>query len=324
MKKSYRVLSALLALLLCMALVLTGCGAKDGSEGLSDNIKVGTLIGPTGMGLIDLMDNESVDVELYQSPTDVTQKLLSGDLDVACVPSNLGAVLYAKSKGNIQILTTVVNGVLYIVENGDSIKSLASLKGKTIYGSGQGGTPEYALQAVLEAAGLELNEDVEVKWLEDHAAVAQMVAATPGAVGLLPEPQVSSLTAKSDSVRVALSMNKLWRDATDHALPMGILVAKKDFVENRTEDIDKFLELVNESVENVKGGSDEVVQKIVDAGIVPDFDVCKAVIPNCALTCLSARDNKATLSVFYNKLYAVEKTSVGGAVPDDDIYYGAK
>lgn len=310
----------MMAVLLCMVTVLTGCGPK----GLSGDVKIGTLVGPTGMGLVDLMDDEAVDVELYQSPTDVTQKLLSGDLDVVCVPSNLGAVLYAKTGGNVQVLTTVVNGVLYIVENGDTVNDVADLKGKTIIGSGQGGTPEYVLDAVLESEGLEIGKDVEVKWLENHADVAQKVAMTPGAVGLLPEPQVSSLKASCPTISVALDMNKLWQKEIDRDLPMGILVAKKDVIESRSEDIEKLLEMVAASVENVNSESDEVIQKIVDAGIVPDAGLCKAVIDDCSLTCLSAKDNMETLKAFYKKLYAIEPTSVGGALPGEDLYYGVE
>lgn len=309
-----------LCLIISMCLALASCGSKN----ISGNLRIGTLVGPTGMGLIDLKDNENIELELYQAPTDAVQKLISGDLDVACLPSNLGATLYAKTNGNIQILTTVVNGVLYIVENGDSVQSLQDLKGKTIIGSGKGGTPEYVLETLLKSAGLKLGTDVKVKWLENHADVAQKVASTNGAVGLLPEPQVSAITSKAKVVKVALDLNSLWQEVTGQELPMGILVAKKDYVEANSENIEALLTLVAESVEDVIGASDEVVQKIVDAGIVPDANLCKKVIPNCSLTCMSAEDSKATISAFYSKLFAINPSSLGGAMPQDDIYYGIK
>lgn len=320
MKLSKRISVMLVALFISMAMMLSGCGANE----LSENIKVGSLIGPTGMGLIDLMDDKNIDLELYQSPTDVTQKLVSGELDVACVPSNLGAVLYAKTKGQVQVLTTVCNGVLYVLENGKTIKSVADLKGKTIIGSGQGGTPEYALQAILEKSGLTLGEDVQVQWLEDHAAVAQKVASTTGTIGLLPEPMVSLVTAKATTVRVALDMNTLWTEMTGHELPMGILIAKKEYVTEHRASIDTMLDLVDASIKDVNNGSDAVVKKIVDAGIVQDENLCKAVIPNCSLVRMSPEDSKTTLSTFYEILFKCEPTSVGGAVPADDIYYGAE
>ena len=319
MKKSYKILTLMLALL--MVFSLAGCGQ---SKELSSKIRVGTLVGPTGMGLIDLTDNAKIDLELYQAPTDAVQKLISGNIDVACVPSNLGPTLYAKTDGNIQILTTVVNGVLYVVENGNTVESIKDLKGKTVIASGKGGTPEYAFQALIENAGLSIGQDVQIEWLDSHASVAQKVATTDGAIGLLPEPQVSALKAQKQTVRTALDMNKLWKEMTDQELPMGILVAKKDFIEKNGSDVESLLKLVADSVKDVQGASDEVVDKIVKAGIVPDAELCKAVIPNCSLTCMSAKDSKATLSAFFKKLYKVNPASVGGALPENDIYYGIK
>lgn len=319
MKKSYKILTLVLALFMFFS--LTGCGQ---SGELSSKIRVGTLVGPTGIGLIDLADNAKIDLELYQTPTDAVQKLISGNIDVACVPSNLGPALYAKTDGNIQILTTVVNGVLYVVENGSTVKSIKDLKGKTVIASGKGGTPEYVFQALIENADLKIEQDVRIEWLDSHASVAQKVATTDGAIGLLPEPQVSALKAQKKAVRTALDLNKLWKKMTDQELPMGILVAKKDYIENNGEDVTAFLKLVASSIKDVQGASDEVVDKIVKAGIVPSAELCKTVIPNCSLTCMSAEDSKATLSAFFDKLYNVNPASVGGALPKDDIYYGIK
>lgn len=308
------------ALLLCVVMMLSvvSCGSKE----LSDSIRIGTLVGPTGMGLIDLKDNKSINLEMYQAPTDAVQKLLSGDLDVACLPSNMGAVLNAKTNGNIKVITNVVNGVLYIVENGSSIKTLKDLKGHTIIGSGRGGTPEYVLEALLKNEGLTIGSDVQIEWLDNHADVAQKIASTDGAIGLLPEPQVSALSATSSSVNTVLDLNTLWKDMTGQELPMGILIAKKSFVEERLSDVDLLLALVQESVTDVQTASDEVVQKIVDAGIVPNPDLCKSVIDSCALVCYSGNDTRDTLTAFYEKLYSVNPASVGGVIPGADLYYG--
>lgn len=306
MKKFSRIIALALALIMCLA--MSSCEEKE----LSDNIKVGTLVGPTGMGLIDLTDNEKIDLELYQNPTDAVQKLISGDIDIACLPSNMGSVLYAKTNGNIQIMSTIVNGVLYMVENGNSVKSIEDLQGKTIYGSGKGGTPEYVLVALLENAHLEIGKDVQVEWLDSHATVAQKVASTEGAIGLLPEPQVSAITLKSEAVNVALDMNALWKEMTGQELPMGILIAKKDFLESRAEDIELFMSDVAASIEDVKNASDEVVQKIVDAGIIADPALCKAAIPNCSLVCYSSDETKAAITTFYK--------TINLDAPDDLFY----
>lgn len=311
-----KILTALLTVLMCFS--MGSCSEKE----IGSTIRVGSLVGPTGMGLIDLMDDEHIDMELYQNPTDAVQKLISGDIDIACVPSNLGGVLYAKTGGDIQVLNVIVNGVLYIAENGNSIELTKDLKGHTIYGSGKGGTPEYVLQALLEDAGLEIGRDVQVEWLDSHATVAQKLASTPGAVGLLPEPQVSAVTMKNDKVRVALDLNIRWKNMTGQELPMGILIAKKEFIESRADDLALFMDLVWASIEDVQKASDEVVEKIVDAGIIADAALCAAAIPNCSLVCYSGDDTKAAITALYDQLFKLAPASIGGAMPGDDFYYG--
>lgn len=304
MKKLY-------AMILIMAMLLCGCG------GLKEVVRVGALVGPTGMGLIDLVDEENVEMEIYQSPTDAVQKLVSGEIDVACVPSNLAPVLYAKTKGNIQVLTTVCNGVLYLVENDAGVQSVEDLAGKTVFTSGKGGTPEYVLYAILENAGLKPDVDVTVQWMEDHADVAKKVVSTPGAIGLLPEPQVSASGAE-----IAVDVNAVWKEMTGTELPMGVVVAKKDFVEAHPDDISALLKLVEASIEDVNTCSDGVVEKIVTQGIVPNAEICKKVIPRCSLVYLSPEDSKASLSKLFEILYGYNHASVGGAIPGEDIYYG--
>lgn len=315
MKKFSKLIALMLTMLMCLSFV--SCGDKT----LSDNIRVGSLVGPTGMGLIDLVDNEKIDFELYQNPTDAVQKLIADEIDIACLPSNMGGVLYNKTNGNIQIISNIVNGVLYIVEHGNSIKSIQDLKGKTIIGSGKGGIPEYALQALLENEGLEVGKDVQVDWVDSHATVSQKVANMDGSVGLLPEPMVSSITLKSRNVNIALNMNDLWKNLTGQELPMGILVAKKSFIESRPDDVALFMDEVHASIKDVQNCSDEIVQKIVDAGIIADPEVCKEAIPRCALVCYSSEETKAAISTLYDRLFAIEPTSIGGKLPGDDIYY---
>lgn len=316
--KSYIKKAVALVLAVGMMLAMTACGDKE----LSDQVRIGTLVGPTGMGLINLQDEENIDMQIYQSPTDVVQKLIAGELDVACVPSNMGALLNAKTNGGVRILSDVVNGGLFIVENGKAVKSLADLEGKTVIASGKGGTPEYVLAALLANAGLDMNKDVKVQWLEDHAAVSQKVMTTEGSVGLLPEPMKSTIISKNPAIRAAIDLDAAWNEMTGERLPMGIVIARKDFVEERSEDVDYLLEMVMDSVTAVQTKSDEVVNKIVEAGIIPDSDICKSVIDNDLLVCLSGEDTKAILTPFYETLFKMDPAAVGGKVPGDEIYYG--
>ena len=169
----------ILAILLALALILAlgaGCGqAKDETPStVSEIVEIATLNGPTGMGMAKLMDmTDKYSITTYQAPTDITPKLISGEVDVAALPSNMAAVLYSKTQGEIVAISPIALGVLYILGNDAELESISDLKGKTLYASGQGGTPEYVLQKVLETAGLDPEKDVAIKWLANHADVSQ-------------------------------------------------------------------------------------------------------------------------------------------------------
>ena len=303
-----------------MTAMLTACGTPK----LEGKINVGALNGPTGMGMVDLVDEELVNITTYQTPDEVVQKFISGDVDIAAVPTNLASVLYKKTDGNVVALTTVCSGVLYLVENGDAVSELKDLKGKTIYASGKGGTPEYVLEILLQKSGLTVGQDVQIQWMDAHADVAQTLMKNAGSVALLPEPFVSTVTSKSSSIKIAVDLNAQWKDKLGQDLPMGVLIVKKDFAEKRADDIKAFLALYEKSVKDVITASDEVAKKIVDAGFLADAEVAKAAIPRCNISCMSPEDSKATLSAFFETLYKIAPQSIGGAVPGEDIYYTGK
>ena len=143
----------------------------------SAEINVTALRGPTAMGMVKLMkDSESGEIngndynfKIEGAIDAVTPALVRGTTDIAAVPANVSSVLYNNTDGGVRVLAINTLGVLYIAEKGDSIHSVEDLRGKTIYSSGNGATPEYALRFVLESAGLEIGKDVFIEWRSEHA-----------------------------------------------------------------------------------------------------------------------------------------------------------
>jgi len=140
--------------LLLLAFLLGGCGKKEEME----EVRVAALKGPTAMGMVQMMEEDSMpyNFAIYASIDEVTPKLVQGEVDIAAVPANIASVLYNNTEGRIQVLAINTLGVLYIVDTDGSIQSVGDLKGKTIYASGKGATPEYALNYILEACGMEI------------------------------------------------------------------------------------------------------------------------------------------------------------------------
>ncbi len=324
MKKIKSVVAILMVLVLAFGM-LAGC-KSDVPETVTAPVNVGALNGPTGMGMVQLMDmTDKYNISTYQAPTDVTAKIIKGELDVAAVPSNLASVLFNKTEGQIVAVSPITLGVLYILGNDADVESVADLKGKTIVASGQGGTPEYVLQKVLENAGLTIYEDVDVKWLANHAEVNTALLTQEDTIAMIPEPFVSTaLSAGKEDVEVVFDMNQLWKDATGQELPMGVLVATKTFVTERENDLKVLLNDMQASVDFVNETPEEAAKLIVEKGFIGKEDIAKAAIPNCHIVLYTgdeAEAGKAIMKTFNQTLFEMNKASVGGALPGDELYY---
>lgn len=326
-KKFTKVAAVALVLLMAFAM-LAGCGGSDSDvpETVSEIVNVAALNGPTGMGMVQLMDmTDKYAVETYQSPTDVTAKLIKGEVDVAALPSNMASVLYNKTEGQVVAVSPIALGVLHILGNNVDITEVSQLAGKTIVASGQGGTPEYVLQKVVEAAGLKLYEDVQVEWLANHAEVNTKLLSQEGTIAMIPEPFVSTaLAAGKDGMAEVFDMNTLWKDATGQELPMGVLIARKAFVEEKGDDLKVLLNDLQNSVDFVNGSPAEAAQLIVEKGFIGKAEIAGAAIPNCHIVLYAgnkASEGAEILKIFNRTLFEMNPQAVGGKLPGDDLYY---
>ena len=275
-------------------------------------IRLGLLNGPTGMGAAKLLADsdagETVNHYEYaigsDPSTDIVPKLNNGELDIAAVPTNLAATLYNKA-GSIRLLALNTLGVLHILENGDTVHSMADLAGKTIYSINQGTNTEYVLNYLLEESGLTPGEDVTIEWKTSEEVTALMAS---GGIDLcmLPVPAATSVMMQNADVRDAITM--------------GCVVARSDFVEEHPEAVDAFLTEYTASIAYVNEHPEEAAALVEQYGIVPKAAVAKAAIPQANMVCLTGDELKG-ISDYYEVLYAADPTSIGGAIPDDNFYY---
>ena len=304
----------LLAILtLAVMLFALGC-AKAPAE----PVNVAALKGPTGMGISYMMDDKTkYNVELQDAPDVVVGKFVNGEIDIAAVPLNLAAVLYNKTEGNVVLLNLDTLGVLYIVENGNTVNSIADLAGKTIYASGEGATPQYVLDYLLAQNGL--TDKVTVKYVGEHTALAAMVASGEAQIALLPEPFVSAVTVKNPDVRVALDLNTAWEEASGTKLVMGVYIASRTFYNEHPDQVKAFLADYAASVEKVNTSAD-AAQKIADLGIVGSAAIAEQAIPRSYIVSITGDEAKTAASAVLNVLFTANPKSVGGKLPGDDLY----
>ena len=342
--------SLTLLLALAMTLSLASCGKETEQEPTVEETPVTTRVaalkGPTAMGMVKLMsDNEAASEEggeadaaqdgyeftLAASADEVTPSLMKGDLDIACVPANLASVLYNKTGGDIVTLAINTLGVLYVVENGNAVQSMADLTGKTIVASGKGSTPEYALRYLLTENGLNPDADVVVDWKSEHSECVAALASGAATIALLPQPFVTVAQSKMPDLRVALDLTEEW-DKLDNgsALLTGVVVARKDFVEEHPTAVATFLEDYGASVSWVNENTADAAELIAGYGIVDSAAVAEKALPYCNIVCITGAEMKEKLSGYLQVLFDADPASVGAdsadestGLPGDDFYYGA-
>lgn len=291
-------------------------------------IRIGGLKGPTSIGMVKLMEDDETnstandyDFTVAGSADELTPLLIRGELDMAAIPANLASVLYNRTEGAIQILAVNTLGVLYIVETGDSVQSLADLKGKTIYATGKGSTPEYTLLYLLEKAGLDPEKDVTVEFKSEPTEVVALLKAQPDAVAMLPQPYVTAAQAQVEGLRIAVDLNEAWEAAeTGSKLLTGTIVVRREFAEANPEAIEAFVTEYRASTEFANENVSEAAQLVEKYGIATAAIAEKA-IPYCNITCMEGAEMKAAMQVYLGVLYEKNPDSVGGALPDDAFYY---
>lgn len=320
MKK--KMISVLLTAGLLAGTLAGTCITVSAEETASDKIAVGALKGPTAMGMAQLLDDDSYDFTIAASPDEIVPQIVQGNVDIAAVPSNLAAVLYQKTQKNVSVLAVNTLGVLYLVENGESIQSVEDLKGKTIYASGKGATPEYALEYVLSANGIDPEKDVTIEYKSEHAEVVAALANDQTAAGLLPQPFVTTALMKNDSLRVALDLNQLWQDGVsdDSQLVTGVVVVRNDYLKEHEADVDDFMDAYQASVEFVNSNPDQAA-KIIGAHDIIAEEVAKKAIPDCSIVFVEGEEMQTMLSGYLSTLEQQNPEMVGGQLPDDDFYY---
>lgn len=341
MKKFISVVSVIV----CFALMLTlvGCGNADNTSSapVADNtssddyvgidMTVACLKGPTGVGMAKLMDDaangktsNNYTFTVASAADEISGKIVNGEINIASVPTNLAAKLSAKTEGKITMLAVNTLGVLSILENGENIKSVADLKGKTIYSTGEGSNPEYILRYVLKMNRIDPDNDVTIKFVATNdELVANLVSGT-AEIAMVPEPAATTVLTKKDTLRRALSISEEWDKISETSLMMGCVVALTSYVEANPDAVEKFLEEYEESIEYVTDNRKNAAILCEKHQIIPNSKIAYEAIPGCNVTFVTGAEMKESIVDYYQVLASYDRTAIGGKQPKDNFYYGVE
>ncbi len=289
--------------------------------------RIGGLKGPTSMGMVKfLKDAEdgnsalSCEFTLAAAADELTPKLVQGELDIAAVPANLASVLYNNTDGAVELLAINTLGVIYIVDTGDTVKSVEDLRGQTIYATGKGATPEYALRYILQQNGLDPDKDVTIEWKSEPTEVVAVLS-NGGGIAMLPQPFVTVAQGSVEGLHIALDLTEEW-DKLDNGsmLITGVLVVRRDFAEKYPQQLATFLDEYKASTEYANENTAEAAQLIEYYNIIKAA-VAEKALPYCNIAYYEGADMKAAMQGYLQILFDQNPASVGGTLPGDDFYY---
>lgn len=342
----FKKLTAISTAVLLGVTAFAGCGGASNSasneqsstvetttavEYVKQDIEIAALKGPTAIGMVKIMDNakngvaeNNYNFHIEATADAFTTQLIKGDIQIAALPCNAAATLYNKSNGKIQVLGINTLGVLYVLDTGNSVQSVEDLKGKTIYTTGKGTTPEYTLRHLLKSAGIDPDSDVNIEFKSEASEVATVIAqSSEEVIAMLPQPYVTTVMANNENVRIALDVTKEWEklSGSDSTVVTGVVVVNTEYYNNNKEAVDKFVEEYKASVKYVNDNVDAAAQ------LVEDFDIFKAAvakkaIPNCNITFINGNEMKTKINNYLKVLYEENEASVGGKLPNNNFYAG--
>lgn len=308
----------------------TGSGTEKSEAASGTALRVGSLKGPTSMGLVSLMDKASkgeaegnYEFTMVTAADELLAKMVSGDLDIALLPANAASILYNKTGGKVQVIDINTLGVLYIVSADDSLKTIADLKGKTIYMTGKGTTPDYVFQYLLTAGGLSTS-DVTMEYKSEPAEVAAVLKEQPDAIGLLPQPFVTVACAQNEALKIVMDLTKEWEAVQGEeggSLVTGVTIAGSDVIADRADAVAVFMKEQKASSEFANANTAEAAQLVAAAGIIEKAPVAEKALPYCSITYQDGEAMKTMLSSYLQVLFDQDPKTVGGAMPAEDFYY---
>lgn len=329
--KNFKLLS-ICVLILLFCIIFVGCTNNQVKiPGEEIKVNIATLKGPTGIGMVNMMENPpdlgtnfKPEFTIAGAPDELVGKVIKGEVQIAALPTNLAAVIFNKTEGQIQMAAINTLGVLYMVEKeGVGIENIEDLEGKTIYATGKGSTPEYILNYILNQNGFEIGKDLNVEYLDEHAELAAMVVAGDVDIALLPEPFVTTVMSNNQDIKIALDFTDEWDNIANNksALAMGCIVVNKEFAQSYPEAIDAFLKEYKTSVEYTNEKTVEASMLVEKFGIMPKAKLAELAIPKCNIVFMNSSEGQEILDGFYDVLFEFNPKSVGGNVPDDSFYY---
>ena len=320
-----KIFSLTLAVLM-LVLVVAGCGGAERTT-----IKIAAITGPTGMGMVSLMEKDTegtakhdYEFTVVTDPTQIVGKITSKEVDIAAVPTNMASAIYQKTSGGVSVLALNTSGNLFIIEKNNTISTIADLKGKTVYSTGQGANPEFILNYVLKKNNLTAGTDVQVEYVADAQALIAALKQNPDAILLAPQPAASSILANVEGSKTVIDMTAEFEKAANKKMYMGCIIVRNEFLEANKAAVNEFLKEYEASVNVILTDTETGAALCEKYEIIPKAAIAKKAIPTSGVCFVSGDEMKTALSEYLAICFEEMPKLIGGKLPGEEFYYTGK
>jgi len=319
-----------LTLILIISLSIFPLAAKGAVEEYPENftVNVKALNGPTGIGMIYLFDETpdfgegiSVEYSVAMAPKNLMGELAKKSIDMAVLPANMPALLYARAPG-YRVVAVTGMGNLYVVSRDTSIKKPEDLVGKTLYNGAKGATPDFMTRYLLSGEGIDADKDLYMDFSYGLPDLAKAVIGGLVDTAVFPEPFITMITEKSDA-EIVIDLQEWWMDqkSSVESYPLSVFVVREDILENYPRFVSRFLDAYEDSINRVKENPVEASLLVPEQGFTMASDITEKAIPRLNLKYTDGEAAMEMLNAYYGILFEMNPATVGGAVPGDDLYY---
>lgn len=321
---------SIISVILCFAVIFSLAACTE-TKSEKHSLNVACLKGPTGVGMAQLMsldEKEKTDIDydftVASSADEISGQFVSGEINIACIPTNLASKLYSKTSGRVTMLAVNTLGVLSVVGSDTSVKSVSDLSGKTIYATGEGSNPEYILRYILTENGINPDTDLTLRFVATNDELTAEIMSGNAEIAMIAEPAATVALSKKSELKRLISLNDEWDKTEKFSLTMGCVVALTPFIEENPKLIEKFLKEYEASISYATENTKEAAELCEKYEIIPSAAIAVKAIPNCNLTFISGDVMEKNVFKYLNVLLKYDSTSVGGALPDENFYYKNK
>ncbi len=342
MKKIILTALLILTVLTMSVFSFAACSDKtvvsDDPDTKTESITIAVPDGGPALGMSYLMkhyekiSNTTVTYKIVDGAAGIKSAVMSGEADVAIMPTNMAAILYNQGI-EIQVVGTNSYGLLYMLSNSvaPSAFTFDDLKGEVLNTVGQGGTPEIVLKKVLEGAGIEYVESdtpvegkVAIKYHTEGTSIIGGLKQGTIHFAVLGEPAVSTALQKvGGSLAIVCDLQEKWKEAadTESSYPQTALVAKKSLIESDPLLIRFIAKYTDDCATALREDAAPYIAELKDReATVPDTfgkDGVSRTNIKPAFGATAKTDIEAYLSI----LKDFKPQLIGGKLPDAGFYY---